>query len=321
MPRAGVQPLRSGTIPAGDFPDLLPGGDRGSVSHVDPKRKSTSPPRRKTTTNTKSHSTGSRDKKHQHIKEPQVIDLSNEEDDILLSELLDDDAYLKKRQKHPLSPRSISTAATEDSPPTPGPEYYNRKSPSYRAEDDDEENDDEEGDEEDMSSIDSEDTATLLDRAHDRLHLQDLQDEVQHLKEIIAHKNEELEKLSGQLRRAVATKCDLVLAHNELELHHEQNLKRRDEGLMQLKRANLSLVEAQSEVEKDLLNEIFALNHKMSGLEEVHQRDVQEREEMHKYELSLKDKRIHRLQEEIRKMRSNAKKQAPPVSLPAFLKK
>jgi hypothetical protein len=258
-----------------------------------------------------------------------VIDLSNEDDDVLLSELLDDDAYVMKRQKFPLSPMSVSTAATEESPPTPGADYYNHK-PSYPAkrlpeyvnhenEVDVEEDEEEEDEEDEVSSMESEDTATLLDRAHDRLHLQDLQDEVQHLKEIITHKNEELEKLSGQLRRAVSTKCDLVLAHNELELHHEQNLRRRDEGLMQLKRANLSLVEAQSEVEKDLLNEIFELNHKISGLEEVHKRDVDEREEMHKYDLALKDQKIFRLQEELRRVRSG-KKQVP-VSLKAFLKK
>lgn len=260
-----------------------------------------------------------------------MIDLSNEDDDVLLSELLDDDAYVMKRQKCPLSPMSVSTAATEESPPTPGANYYHhrpsnpaKRPPEYvnhenELDGEEDEEDEVEEEEDDVSSMESEDTATLLDRAHDRLHLQDLQDEVQHLKEIIAHKNEELEKLSGQLRRAVATKCDLVLAHNELELHHEQNLRRRDEGLMQLKKANLSLVEAQSEVEKDLLNEIFVLNHKINGLEEVHKRDVDEREEMHKYDLALKDQKIFRLQEELRRVRTG-KKQAP-VSLKAFLKK
>jgi hypothetical protein len=315
MPRS-AQPVRSGTLPAGDFPDLLP-GTRGNPS---PHKQRSSP---------QPKPSASAHKRSQAKQTPQVIDLSNEDDDVLLSELLDDDAYVMKRQKYPLSPKSVSTAATEESPPTPGPNYYDHR-PSYPAkrlpeyvkqenEMDVEEDNEEEDEEDEVSSMESEDTATLLDRAHDRLHLQDLQDEIHHLKEIIAHKNEELEKLSGQLRRAVATKCDLVLAHNELELHHEQNLRRREEGLMQLKRANLSLVEAQSEVEKDLLNEIFQLNHKISGLEDVHKRDVDEREEMHKYDLALKDQKILRLQEELRRVRSG-KKQAP-VSLKAFLKK
>jgi anaerobic ribonucleoside-triphosphate reductase len=53
-------------------------------------------------------------------------------------------------------------------------------------------------------------TEDLLERAHDRLHMQQLHDEVENLKQVIDRKNVELENLTGQLRRAVATKCDLV---------------------------------------------------------------------------------------------------------------
>jgi hypothetical protein len=108
-----------------------------------------------------------------------------------------------------------------------------------------------------------------------------------------------------------------------MELHHEQNIKRRDEGLMQLKRANLSLLEAQSEVEKDLLNEIYELTQKMKGLEEIHKKDLEEREEMHLNEIALKDMKIFRLQEELKRVRLGKKQQRSiaPVSLTGFLKK
>jgi cyanophycinase-like exopeptidase len=122
----------------------------------------------------------------------------------------------------------------------------------------------------------------------------------------------------------MATKCDLVLAHNELELNHEENIKRRDVGLLQLRKANFSLVEAQSEVEKDLLNEIYGLTQKIKGLEAVHMKDIEEREEMHRKELSSKDHKIAKLQEEIRRIRNGKKQSKTPVSLPAlpaFLKK
>lgn len=269
-----------------------------------------------------------------------VIDLSGvngEDDDALLSELLDDDEKFQMHRRDEKYPLSVSTAATEDSPPTPGRDLYGssyrNKSRGYEyddnldaqddvsEEDDGGDEDEEEDDDDDVSSMESEDVHTLLDRAHDRLHLQELQDEVQHLKDMITRKNEELERLSGQLRRAVSTKCDLVLAHNELEAHHEQNLKRRDEGLMHLKRANLSLVEAQSEVERDLLNEIYELTQKMGGLEAFHKRDIEEREELHRQEMDQKDQKIARLQEELRRVKYGKKQPRGPVSLAGFLKK
>jgi len=169
--------------------------------------------------------------------------------------------------------------------------------------DDEDGEEEEEEDDRSVSSMESVDAATLLEMAHDRLHFQDLQDEVRQLKEVIARKDRELENLTGQLRRAVATKCDLVLAHNELEMHHEQNLRRRDDGLMQLKKANLGLVEAQSEVEKDLLNEIVTLTERIKAMERRRQQDMDEWDDMHKNEIAQKEFKIAKLQEELRKLK------------------
>ena len=49
-----------------------------------------------------------------------------------------------------------------------------------------------------------------------------------------------------RLRRAVATKCDLVIAHTELERHHEFNLKKLEEATKHLLKANFGLVEEQA---------------------------------------------------------------------------
>ena len=62
----------------------------------------------------------------------------------------------------------------------------------------------------------------------------------------IDRKDKEIEELSGQLRRAVATKCDLVISHTELERHHEFNLKKLEECTKQLVKANFGLVEDQA---------------------------------------------------------------------------
>ena len=74
----------------------------------------------------------------------------------------------------------------------------------------DEESEEEDDDDESVRSGDSATTVDLLERAHDRLHMQQLHDEIDNLKSIVERKNVELENLTGQLRRAVATKCDLV---------------------------------------------------------------------------------------------------------------
>lgn len=281
----------------------------------------------------------------------EVIDLSNRvivDDDELLDELLVDD--------HPMpynAARSIGRTRTEVSDAmmdSPTPAYYSNKynssypaSPTSTAftseyleeeesydekleylheqvdgeyyEEQEEEEDDEESDTESTSS---ETTATLLERAHDRLHMQDLQDEIERLQAVIKRKNTELDNLAGQLRRAVATKCDLVLAHNELEVHHEQNLKRRDEGLMQLKRANLGLLEAQSEVEKDLLNEIITLTEKAKDMEQKHRAELGDWERLHKNEVAEKDFKIAQLREEIRLLKNGSKK---PSSFSSIFKK
>ena len=113
---------------------------------------------------------------------------------------------------------------------------------------DEDEEDDEEDDEEEGSVTSSSSNATqdLLERAHDRLNMQGLYEEVNQLRKIIERKDEEIDNLSGQLRRAVATKCDLVIAHTELERHHEFNLTQLEECTKQLVKANFGLVEEQA---------------------------------------------------------------------------
>lgn len=171
------------------------------------------------------------------------------------------------------------------------------------------------------SSVASAETADLLERAHDRLHLQQLQDEVVELKRVIERKNAELESLSGQLRRAVATKCDLVLAHTELERHHEFNLRRKDHGLSQLKKENLSLLESQSEMEKELLNEIIKVTEQLKETEQKHRDELADLDRRHRNETTEKDFQIAKLKEEIRRLRHNNSPSGPGIFNFTMLKK
>jgi hypothetical protein len=193
--------------------------------------------------------------------------------------------------------------------------------------DNDEDVEDDEDDDESASSQepagksdeeDDESVGTLLTRAHDRIHLQDTKEEIAKLKEIIDRKNQELENLAGQLRRAVSTKCDLVLAHTELELHHESDMIRKDNFVSELKKVNISLLEEQSEIEKNLLNEIMTLTEQMKQAEAKHKGELDDWKRMHKNELNEKDFQIAKLREEIRRLKNADPNEPVAVKKPVW---
>lgn len=152
----------------------------------------------------------------------------------------------------------------------------------------------------------SQDGAELLERARDRIARQHLTEQVEELKGIIERKNEEIEGLSGQLRRAVETKCDLVIAHNELERAHENVINRKENNLIQMKKANIWLLETQSMKEKELLNEIIRLTDHCKATEQRHREELDDWERMHRNAMLEKDFEIAKLAEDLRKIQGGA---------------
>ena len=105
----------------------------------------------------------------------------------------------------------------------------------------------------DESSESSESTTEaedLLARAQERVLLQRTTEELKELRKQMEKKNEEIEILAGQLRRATETKCDLVLLQTEMELHHEQDLTAKNSEVKELAKANYDLQEIRAEVER-----------------------------------------------------------------------
>ena len=152
------------------------------------------------------------------------------------------------------------------------------------------------------SSHQSSATAALLERAHDRLALQQLQDELVKLQTIVESKDQEIEHLSGQLRRAVSTKCDLVLAHTALERHHEYHLELEARQVQQLKRSHCSLQEEHSEIERQFLDEMVQLEQELKNTKTSHQQELDDWERMHRNEMLEKDFEIAQLQEQVREL-------------------
>jgi hypothetical protein len=150
----------------------------------------------------------------------------------------------------------------------------------------------------------SDGTQALLERAHDRIALQSLQDEIQSLKAVIEKKNMEVEHISGQLRRAISTKCDLVLAHTELEKHHEYNLHMKEVESHMLMKVNFDLLENRAGLEKDLMNEIVKLTREINDTKTQRQEELDDWERMHKNAILEKDLQIAQLKEELRRMKA-----------------
>lgn len=147
---------------------------------------------------------------------------------------------------------------------------------------------------------DEEDTSALLQRAQDRVARQELQERVAQLEIELAKKRTDLQKMHGQLRMATATKCDLVVAHNELEQTHESTVAAKNQNLIQMKQANQILLELQAQTDFELLNELIRVTDLFHSLQVKHQEELDDWERMHRNEMLEKDYEIARLVEELR---------------------
>jgi hypothetical protein len=151
---------------------------------------------------------------------------------------------------------------------------------------------DESEDEEDAKSVDAND---LLAQVRARMEQQRLMDEVKELRTTLEKKNVEIEQLTGQLRMAISTKCDLVIAHTELERLHEMDLKQRDQYAEYMKKANLQLMEVRAEVEREFMNELTNLAKRVQVAETTREEDAKEKDEV-----------IRLLEDKIKRMERNA---------------
>ena len=103
----------------------------------------------------------------------------------------------------------------------------------------------------------------LLRMADKRLQYQQHNDEVNKLKIQLETMKMQAEAMSEQLRRAVETKCDLVLAQTEMERCHEQDLIAKDDEIKDLTSYARELMEEQANIELNFMNEVSSLSKKM----------------------------------------------------------
>jgi len=162
-----------------------------------------------------------------------------------------------------------------------------------------------ENDDDSSISDDSLATKDLLERANERLVNQQLMDEIKELKECIERKDKEIEQMGGQLRMAVATKCDLIIAHTELERHHEVDLQMKEKTVKEMKSTNNTLVEMRADMEKEFMNELVALANNIEELQSKQKKEMHAKnEELQRtmYEVSEKEYQIQILEDQIRRL-------------------
>lgn len=118
----------------------------------------------------------------------------------------------------------------------------------------------------------------LLRMVDERMQYQQHSDEVKKLRETIDSMKYQAEAMSEQLRRAVETKCDLVLAQTEMERCHEQNLIAKDDEIHDMKLYIQQLMEYHSINELNFMNEIASMSKRMDEMTERHQQELADKD-------------------------------------------
>lgn len=262
---------------------------------------------------------------------PRLIDLSATYDkqtnnntdaveDVSLSDLLRDDFSTAQSRDDDVtfkgnSTRSDGTSETTESQSvaeeTVGMEEFIKyeededcEDIKYEEDEDGEDSNSEDSEESSVRSDCSENTSNILEKAHNRLAIQSLKEEVKFLEATVEQKDDEIEQLSGQLRRAVSTKCDLVLSHSELERFHEAALNKRDSDMVLIQQANHNLLEMRANIEKEFMNELGKVTEEMEEEKKKHREEMDDWERMHRNEMLEKEFKIAQLGEELRKAKA-----------------
>lgn len=134
----------------------------------------------------------------------------------------------------------------------------------------------------------------LLRMADQRMQYQHVNDEVKKLKEQIHSMDEQAAALTEQLRRAITTKCDLVLSQTEMERCHEQDLIAKDDEIHDMIKYNRDLLEKMANSELNFMNEISSLSDRMNVMERKNCKVMTEKDE----KISELEKQVGRMKTE-----------------------
>mmetsp|Transcript_23594 Transcript_23594/g.65487 ORF Transcript_23594/g.65487 Transcript_23594/m.65487 type:complete len:508 (-) Transcript_23594:302-1825(-) len=200
--------------------------------------------------------------------------------------------------KNPFSDENDAAVSDESSTIRPPPQSIYREqggtNPFDNVSDEVKSDEDDDATEETTSDKDDiiESSRRLLRCVDQRIQYQQQNDEVASLKSEIEQMKAQAEAMAEQLRRAVETKCDLVLAQNEMERRHEQEMIGKDGEVRDLRLYIQDILEQQAQSELNFMNEISSLA-----------RTVEADKARHKEQLEEKESRIFQLETRVESMR------------------
>ena len=150
--------------------------------------------------------------------------------------------------------------------------------------------DDDDNDDESTRPSSQKSALELLEKAQSRLKLSEYEQQLVSLKEELMDKNAKITTLTLQLRRATASKCDLVVACSDIEAQKLEIEQLHGKEEKRWKQLPLRELEMRAQVEKEFMNELSLLMEQMNDLKRRHYNEVLE-----------KDFEIAQLQETLRR--------------------
>jgi hypothetical protein len=152
------------------------------------------------------------------------------------------------------------------------------------------EDDDDDDDDESTKPSCQKSAQELLEKAQSRLKLSEYEQEIVSLKEDLMEKNAKISALTLQLRRATASKCDLVVACSDIEAQKLEIEQLHGKEEKRWKQMPLREQELRAQVEKEFMNELSRLMEQMNDMKRRHGNEILE-----------KDFEIAQLQETLRR--------------------
>ena len=114
--------------------------------------------------------------------------------------------------------------------------------------------------------------------ANIRLQQQELRQEIKALKTILHSKDEHLLHLTSQLRRATASKCDLVNSVTDMEQEKEKIEQAGEAQLEEDKRGYLQVLEKRADMEREYMNELATLSEQMMTMDRKYKNQLLEKD-------------------------------------------
>jgi hypothetical protein len=136
-------------------------------------------------------------------------------------------------------------------------------------------------------------TKQLLAYANIRVEHQKMKEDMKTLKAMLTAKDEQILQLTCQLRRATASKCDLVVACTDMERQMEVVEKYGSPQSQQVRLQYLEMLEGRATMEREFMNELQALTNELLATDRRYMNQLVD-----------KDFTIGQLEEQVRRLKA-----------------